>query len=471
MTLTDSQRSRADERWRAGAPGPVVRRLPRPRQSRTRTSDLMAAAGFVLLVTLGLWWRHGGLDLLLGGGTDTLTGLGELFGLIAALAALGGLLLTSRPRWMERRFGQDGLLVAHRWFGIATVFAVLIHAVADTWAWGATSGGTIVTGLVDLLANQAWMVAATASFVIFLTIGLTSWRRIRTRIPYESWYFLHLTGYLAVLLGFGHQLTLGFDISTDRLAFLWWTLLFVVVAVLVLWSRFGDLARSTGRAFYVTAVSREANGMGSLHVSGPGVRRLRVGGGQFFGIRALTKDLWWQVHPFSVSAAPTTAGLRFTIKELGEDSARLLRLRPGTRLMLEGPYGVFTVEQSEGAPVLLIAGGAGIGPIRALLEDCGPHQSPIVVVRVHDVADVAHRSELERMLASRNGRLHIVAGPRRLFARRDPFAPEALRALAPDLRDRHVFVCGPPSLESAIISSARRAGVPARHIHHERFGV
>ncbi len=431
----------------------------------------MAVGGFILAVTLGLWWQHGGLTQLLAGGMESMSALGQVSGLIAALAALGGLLLTSRPRWMERRYGQDSLLAAHRWFGIVTVIALVIHAVADTWAWGAATGGTIITGLVDLLANEAWMVAATASFVLFVTIGLTSWRRIRRRIPYESWYFIHTLGYLAVLLGFGHQLTLGSDFATDTLAFWWWSGLFVVTAILIGYSRIGDLLTSWSRRFYVTAVSTEANGIGSVHVSGPGLHRLQVASGQFFGVRALTRDLWWQVHPYSVSSAPTTAGMRFTVKALGDDSARLLQITPGTRVVLEGPYGVFTVEQAEGQPVVLVAGGVGIGPIRALLEDCGPHQTPVVIVRVHDERDVAHRAELERMVAARDGRLYVVAGPRRLFARNDPFAPAALRSLIPDLASRHVFVCGPTSLEHAVMSSARKAGVPARQIHHERFGV
>ena len=427
--------------------------------------------GFVSAVTLGLWWQHGGLTALLGGGIETLSGIGQLSGLVAALAALGGLVLTSRPRAIERRYGQDQLLAAHRWFGIITVVTVVVHAVTDTWAWGAATGGTIVSGLLDLLANEAWMVAATVGTVLMIVIGLSSWRRIRRLIPYETWYFVHLTGYLAVLLGFGHQLTLGADFATDTLAFWWWTALFVAAFALIAYARLGDLVRSVSRRLYVTAVSREANGIGSLHVSGPGLRQLRVAGGQYFNVRALTRDLWWQTHPFSVSAAPTTAGLRFTIKELGEDSARMLQLRPGTRVVLEGPYGVFTAERAEGAPVVLVAGGVGIAPIRALLEDCGPQQRPVVIVRVHDDADVAHRLELERMVASRNGTLHVLAGPRRWFARTDPFAPETLRAWIPDLPARHVFVCGPASLESAVMKGMRRAGVPAGHIHHERFGV
>ncbi len=470
MSTTSSER-RTVEPWRQAPDRPAVRRLPRPRPARVLTTDLLALAGFVVAVTLGIWWQHGGIDLLLGGGVDTLSAIGQVSGLVAALAALGGLILTSRPRSLERRYGQDQLLAAHRWFGIVTVLSVVVHAVTDTWAWGASTGGTIVTGLIDLLANEAWMVAATVGTVLMVVIGLSSWRRLRRRIPYETWYFVHLTGYLAVLLGFGHQLTLGADFATDTFAFWWWSALAALTVVVVVVARLGDLGRSLTRRFYVTAVSREATGIGSLHVSGPGLRRLRVAGGQFFNVRALTPDLWWQAHPFSVSAAPTTAGMRFTIKELGDDSRALLRVRPGTRLLLEGPYGVFTADRAEGAPVVLVAGGVGIAPIRAVLEDCGPHQRPIVIIRVRDEADAAHRVELERMVAARNGSLHVLAGPRQWFARQDPFSPEVLRAWIPDVASRHVFVCGPASLESAVMTGMRKAGVPTDHIHHERFGV
>ena len=146
-------------------------------------------------------------------------------------------------------------------------------------------------------------------------------------------------------------------------------------------------------------------------------------------------------------------------------------MRPGTRVILEGPYGVFTAEQAEGAPVVLVAGGVGISPIRAILEDCGPQQRPMVIVRVRDEFDLAHRLELERLVAARDGSLHILTGPRHWFTRTDPFAPETLRAWIPDLRDRHVFVCGPASLESAVMTGMRKAGVPTAHIHHERFGI
>lgn len=449
---------------------PIVR-LARPHASRTRSTDLLAVAGFVVAVTLGLWWQHGGLDLLLTGGTSMLLAIGQLTGLMAALAALGAIVLTARPVFLERRYGLDLLLAWHRWLGITTVFAVVAHSIIDTWAWAASSGMNFFGAAGDLLANEAWMVAALASFVIFVTIGMTSWRRLKKRMSYETWYFIHTLGYLAVLLGFGHQLTLGADFTADSLAFWWWTLLAVAALVLVLYARVGTILGSLRRRLYVTAISREANGIGSIHVNGPSLRRMRVEGGQFFIMRPLAKGLWWQAHPFSVSAAPTTGGLRFTVKELGDDTPNLLRMKPGTRVLLEGPYGRFTADRAKGKRVVLFAGGVGIAPIRAILEDCHPHQEPVVIVRVRHESDLPHRAELERLVESRNGRLHVLTGTRHAYAQHDPFGAATLQAWIPDLRHRHAFLCGPASLESAVIRGLRKAGMPTSNIHLESFGV
>jgi len=65
----------------------------------------------------------------------------------------------------------------------------------------------------------------------------------------------------------------------------------------------------------------------------------------------------------------------------------------------------------------------------------------------------------------------VLTGPRQWFTRHDPFAPATLQAWIPDLERRHVFVCGPASLESAVMTGMRKAGVPAQNIHHESFGV
>ena len=452
-------------------PSNAVMRLRRPTRARAESSDVTALCLFVLVVTLGLWWQHGGVTAIMDGGTDRLRAFGQLTGLIAALASLGAIILTARPAFLERRYGFDHLLAAHRWFGITTVIFVVAHSVIGTLAWAALAQMSVTSGLVDLLANEAWMVAALVSTTLFVIIGLSSYRRIKNALAYETWYFLHLTGYLAVLLGFGHQLSLGSDFLVDRIARWWWIGLAVATIVIVIWSRIGVIVRSLSGRVYVTAVSREAIGIGSIHVNGPSLRRMRIAGGQFFIVRPLAKGLWWQAHPFSVSAAPTTAGIRFTIKELGDDTPNLLNVKPGTRVLLEGPYGVFTAEQAAGSPVVLIAGGVGISPIRAILEDCSPEQQPILIVRLHHEGDFAHRTEIEDLIRARGGQLHLLVGPREWFAARDPFAVQSLTTMIPDIANRHAFICGPASLESAVVKGLRKSGMQSSNIHLERFGV
>ena len=447
------------------------RRLPRARTTRVPAPVVWAACAAIVAVTLGLWVTGSGPGQLGLGLVGVLQAVGQVSGFVSALAALGAIVLTARPMWLERRYGFDRLLAAHRWFGIVTVAALVVHAVTDTAAWGMSTQQHIVAALVDLMTHEAWMWSAVVGAVLFVVIGLTSWRRLRRHMSYETWYFLHTLGYLAVLLGFGHQLTLGSDIAGRVFATWWWVGLAVAVLAVVLWSRIGVFVHALRRPLYVSAVSKEAARTYALHVSGPGLQRLHVSSGQFFSVRPLAKGLWWQSHPFSVSAAPTTAGLRFTVKELGDDTPALTRLRPGTRVLLEGPFGVFTADQADGAKVLLVAGGVGIAPIRALLEDLRPEQEPIVIVRVHHERDLAHRAELDRLIAARNGRLIVIAGPRAAMTPAQPFAAEHLALLVPDLAERHAFICGPDALESAVHRGLRRAGMAPARIHHERFGV
>ena len=450
---------------------PAVRRLPRSRITGLPRQAVTAIALSVVAITMLFWVAAGGLGLFGQGSTGIVQALGQLTGLAAALAAMGGLLVTARPAGLERRYGLDRMLAAHRWFGITAVFTVLAHTVFDTWAWAESSHTNWFSAFAALSTQQAWMMGAAVGTALFVIIGSTSYRRLRQALSYETWYFIHLLGYLAVILAFGHQLTLGSNFAGGTVARWWWIALALTTLALVVWSRIGVIVKSLTRPLSISAVVAESRGIGSIHVAGPGLQRMRVSGGQYFMIRPLARGLWWQAHPFSVSAAPTTRGIRFTIKASGDDSQALLRLCPGTRVLLEGPYGTFTTDRARGRRVVLVAGGVGIAPIRALLEDCNAGQQPVVIVRVSAEADLAHRAELEQLVESRNGTLHVLAGSRAFFSANDPFQPARLRAVIPDIAQRDVFICGPHAMESAVIAGVRKAGVATDRIHREEFSV
>jgi predicted ferric reductase len=94
----------------------------------------------------------------------------------------------------------------------------------------------------------------------------------------------------------------------------------------------------------MVSVRREAPGVTSLYIAGRDLAALRPQAGQFFRWRFLTRDGWWQSHPFSLSTAPRAKikRLRITVMALGDYTAVLQRTKPGTRVIAEGPYGAIT---------------------------------------------------------------------------------------------------------------------------------
>ena len=436
---------------------------------RTVAADPLTWVTAISVLTLGFWVLNDGLGELVAGGESTALAISRVTGLAAALAALFGLVLTARPRWLERSAGLDRMIGWHRVTGMTAAFGMGVHVFASVVA--AAGGFTgLWSALVDLVTGTQWYVAALVAALLFALVSTTSWRRIRRRLSYETWHGVHVVGYLAIALALPHQIFSGSTIADSRITQLWWLGLFVATFAIVLISRVGGIARSAVRPR--TVVSRivpEAPGVASLVITGPGVDRLDARPGQFVMLRVLTGDLWWQAHPYSLSAAPRPGALRLTVKDLGDASHRTLAVSPGTRVLLEGPFGTMSIDRANGRPVLLIGAGVGLAPMRALLEASTRAQRPLVLARAHSTADLPLADELGELARSRDGQLIPVTGPRTQFPSGNPFTAEALTRNVADLRERAVFVCGPSALQDRVQGELQRAGVPREQIHSERF--
>jgi ferredoxin-NADP reductase len=301
-------------------------------------------------------------------------------------------------------------------------------------------------------------------------VGAVSVRAARRRMRYETWYYLHFYTYVATALAFSHQFATGADFMTNRAARVVWSAMYLAVAVAILWYRFlVPLRQALRHRLVVEAVYAEARGVVSIVVSGRHLDELRAESGQFFRWRFLTRDLWWATNPYSLSAAPRPDRLRITVKSLGAHSAALARLRPGTRVLAEGPYGALTAARRRQRKVLLIAGGIGVTPLRALFESLpGPPGDITLIYRASKTSDVVFGDELAAIAQHRGARLHFVTG-RRTKYRHDPLSAAALAANVPDLRHHDVYVCGPDGMTAAVIAELRRAKVPRSQIHHESF--
>jgi predicted ferric reductase len=422
------------------------------------------------VVVIGLWLRHGGLTNATGPG-GTATAVGQLTGLLGAYAVLLELLLMARVPWLERYLGLDHLAVWHRWNGFAAVWLLVAHTVFITIGYGAANQQSFVGQTFDFVHHYADVLMAFVGLALFIAVAAASVRLARRTLRRETWYLVHLYAYLAVALGFAHQLAVGNDFSTDAVARAWWVALYVVVIASILVWRVGwPLWFNARHRLRVDRVEHEAPGVVSIYMTGRDVDRMDVRPGQFFLWRFLTADGWWKSHPFSLSAAPAKGRLRITVKDLGDHSAALQRVRRGTGVFAEGPYGTFTAERRTRRKVLLVAGGIGITPLRSLLDALpGTPGDVMLLYRIVDDDDAVFRDELRDLAAARGIEFRLGVGPEIGDDQTDRLGIPALRVMVPDVRERDCFACGPPGMIDAMRRRLRLLGVPKSQIHFERF--
>ena len=266
------------------------------------------------------------------------------------------------------------------------------------------------------------MLLALGGTLALVMVVVTSIKAARRRLRYESWHLIHLYAYLGVGLALPHQLWTGqqFTSSPGRTVF-WWTAWAAAAGAVLVWRVGLPLWRNLRHGLRVTSVVPEGTGVWSVYLTGRGLHRLGAEPGQFLSWRFLGRPGWTRANPYSLSAAPDGRSLRITVAEAGDGSAAVAGLRPGTRALVEGPYGRLTDRRPHPPPDrVLIGAGVGITPLRALAEGSSyAARRRGAVPAVHVRAPVPARARLPRARA-RPARRGAARSPtrRRLLARR-----------------------------------------------------
>jgi len=445
--------------------GPPVRRPPRAGGYLGR--DLVGATIYVgLLCSVALWWLDTPARSLNNRG-ELLIAAGRITGLAAGYLLLVTVALRSRVGLLERFVGSEALGRWHRELGGALVVAILGHAALILVGYAALDDLPFPQELNVLMTEYEDMTSAIVAVGILVGIGLLAIRAVRTVMPYELWKFLHLASYVVLLLSYGHQFADGQQLFRPGPARTYWIGLYVAVLACLAWGRVvGPVILNLGHGFRVAEVVHEGPDIVSIYLSG---RRLRQTGraGQFFRWRFLARGVWTQAHPFSLSAAANGRWLRLTVKTVGRHTEALRGLHVGVRVWAQGPMGSFTAVRSTRGRALLIAGGIGIGPIRALLEELPLGAS--VIYRASTADDVVLREELDRLAELRQADVWYVIGSRYDPAPRALLTASGMLQIAPDVASRDVYLCGPHGFVKQARAALRRAGVPRRQLHDTLF--
>jgi len=195
--------------------------------------------------------------------------------------------------------------------------------------------------------------------------------------------------------------------------------------------------------------------------------------GQSVDVRLTAESGYATQRPYSLASAPEDPRLELTVQRMGdgEVSPWLAReARAGDRLEIRGPGGrSFSWHVEDGGPLLLVAGGSGLVPLRAMLRHrlaVGAELDTRLVLSVRTEEDQLYAAEIE---AWRAAGVRVTVTLTRAGGRRVDAAMLAEAGPPPEARP-HVFVCGPTAFVEAAATHLLRAGHDTDLVRTERFG-
>ena len=394
--------------------------------------------------------------------------ISRLAALTGTYFAIVGIFLVARIPWVERGVGHDRLVTWHRKLGPWSLYLITFHVAFIILSFAGQDQVPLGKELWQMLGDFEWMWVALAGFILMVAAGVTSYKKARAKMSYETWWIVHIYTYVAIAASFMHQVVNGQMFIGHPLNRAYWTFLYAAMAFSIIWWRIGiPLGRSLRHNLRIEKIIVEGPGVISVVMKGRQLTELAAEGGQFFGWRFFARNHFLMSHPYSLSAAPTAHYLRITVKDLGDHSRSLAYLRPGTRVFVEGPYGAFTAGRATMPHVVMIGGGVGITPVRALMDEFKSGVQLDIIYRASREEDLVLKQELDYLEYHSNGsiRVHYLIGSRKLH----PMDAPALKALVPRIADSDIYICGPRPLVETVKAAAQDLGVPKNRFHEEAF--
>ncbi|MBO0890236.1 MAG: ferredoxin reductase family protein [Acidothermales bacterium] len=376
--------------------------------------------------------------------------------------------LVARVKAIAVPFGTDALVDFHRQIGYAGLAFVLIHvALSADW------GKLLSFAPADTPARVWFGTVAAAALVVLVVTSV--WRR-RWRLSYEVWQILHaVLAVVAVVAALVHVLLVNYYVDTTWKRVLWSLMAAAFVWSLV-WVRLLRPLRIRRRPWTVERITPERDRTTVLTLHPAGHDGLRFEPGQFAWITVGRSPFSITAHPFSFcSSAEQEGSVEVAIKAAGDFSSGVMTVRPGTRVYVDGPHGVFSIDQYEGAGFCLIAGGVGIAPALSMLEtlaDRGDVRPVVLFAGNRNWNGVIFRDRVGGLAARLNLKVvHVLEQPPPDWTAETGYldADILARHLPAGFRRFQFFACGPTPMLDAVEAALVRIGAPADRVHTEHF--
>ncbi len=389
-----------------------------------------------------------------------LIALGRLAGLLSEFLILVQLLLISRFSSIEKQYGFDKLISIHKKIGFFLGVFLISHPILLTIGYAQSKNISYITQFIDFITKWNGVFGAAIALLIIVFIAIISIKKYRTKISYEVWYFLHLPLYVVVAIAFGHQINTG-DMSSGGAMFYWFLINLVTIGILIFYRFLRPIYLFFRHSFRIEKIVQENTNVYSIYITGKNMSQYRFQSGQYANLIFLQKKMTFH-HPFSFSDAYNGKYLRFTIKSSGDFTSKIEKLKIGTRVFIDGPFGVFILNKLVNNKAVFIAGGIGITPILSMIKSIHNTKNAVLLYSNKSEADInfwheISKSQIESHYFNTSLGVH------------NRISIEKIIEICPDYKDRDFYLCGPVQMTINLLKHLKKVGVTYEQIHFEKF--
>lgn len=418
----------------------------------------------------------------------TLGSIGKITGFIGLAMYALNLVYATRLKFLENWFGGlNRVYIAHHILGGLALIFLVFHplllagkiaftSVREAALFFLPHGLTPVGAFFDanndfhyeVLQQWAILFGSIALFGMVILLVLTFF----VKLPYRVWLFTHKFLGLAFFFAGLHVIFISSD--TSQSPTLKWYLIIMCAIGIIAFIYKTLLGRILIRKYqyYVDTVEVVGGSVTQLVMS-PVKQRMMYKPGQFVFIRFLfsgVDDITTEWHPFSVSSSPKDDFLRLSVKALGDYTGALVHLKHGAIAEIEGAYGKFSYTNYSNYQQIWVAGGIGVTPFLSMARSL-PTDNPYKVDLYYSVKtrseliDVDVLAEISQIQGEKFRVIPFVAVESGFIT------ADFVSKTSEGIKDKEIFICGPPGMMKAMRQQMKDLGVPNANIHSEEFSM
>ena len=390
---------------------------------------------------------------------------GKLAGLIGFLFLSILIFSGETARFFDKFFGINKIILFQRKFALITSLFVILHPILFI-----LSSKSILPYIIPNFTALP-LTLGIISLYFFIIIALSS--ALYKRISYKIWQYIHILTYLLFFFSLYHATNLGSDSGFFPIKASY-IIILILIILGIFYRTYYKIKQRFSEKFYLKEIKKETEDTFTLILETK--RNFSFKAGQFCFLRLNRKGINAR-HPISISGSPDEKDLRFTIKLKGRFTKEALNLKVGEEVNVEGPFGIFTIEDAirkNNNNLVFIAGGVGITPFFSMIKSnlhSNIKKDILLFYCSRTIKGTIFKKELDSIDEKLLKKVYILSEDEcQGNVKENGIINKSIIAkYAKDINNSVFFICGPEPMKNCVIKELRELGVKKENIIIEDF--